>query len=173
LTQTEIMELFRQKAEAASTDVRLAEDAAHLSEMIEKIVKDYDSVYRPRVTDVEKHIEFPDIKTVESPRDAPLCVQEAFAAVAETGSLVHASHTGKPLEAGLLVDHHVAVIRKDRIHRDLESLFNDLGPDLPSAVVFETGPSRTADIELTLTIGVHGPERLTVIILETQRASAE
>lgn len=163
----EIADLFRLRAASASTDIHVARDMADLSEIVSVIANDYDSVYLPRVTDAEKALALPSEKTVDDPRHAKLCVQEVFAAVAETGSIVLASHTGRPLEAGLLVDHHVAVIQKHRIHRDLEGMFADLGPELPSVVVLETGPSRTADIELTLTIGVHGPERLTVIILET------
>jgi L-lactate dehydrogenase complex protein LldG len=38
------------------------------------------------------------------------------------------------------------------------------GKDLGRAVTFVTGPSRTADIELTLTVGVHGPQELYVIV---------
>jgi L-lactate dehydrogenase complex protein LldG len=40
-------------------------------------------------------------------------------------------------------------------------------PELSPAITFITGPSRTADIELTLTIGVHGPKELYVIVDES------
>jgi L-lactate dehydrogenase complex protein LldG len=167
LTGAEIVELFTKQAEAAAAEVLYAENLDQMCDMICKIAKDYQAVHRPCVTEAEKAFSPPNVHFVEDPREAELCVQEVFGAVAETGSLALASHSGKPLEAGLLADHHVAIIARNRIYKDIECLFAQIGPVFPSALVLETGPSRTADIELTLTIGVHGPERLTIIILET------
>jgi len=63
-----------------------------------------------------------------------------------------------------LAAHHVAILSADNIYESLDQFFSTLGDSPPTNITLETGPSRTADIELTLTIGVHGPGRLTVIV---------
>ncbi len=86
----------------------------------------------------------------------------ALGAIAETGTLVLPGGPGRPLTASLLPAMHIAVIEASRIYPALAEVL-----DLPevqgaSAVVLVSGPSRTADIEMTLTIGVHGPGELYV-----------
>ena len=56
-------------------------------------------------------------------------------------------------------DVHVTLLREDRILPGLDELFAALGDDLPSALAIVTGPSRSADIEQKLAVGVHGPRR--------------
>ena len=91
----------------------------------------------------------------------------AVAGIAETGSLVLASGPGRPRLAWLLPPHHVALLPRGRILPTLEAvLAAHLGPWERSAeVAFVSGPSRSADIELTLTRGVHGPGELDVVIV--------
>jgi L-lactate dehydrogenase complex protein LldG len=64
---------------------------------------------------------------------------------------------------------HIAILRASRIYATLADVLAMLqsGKELSPAITFITGPSRTADIELTLTIGVHGPQELYVIIDES------
>jgi L-lactate dehydrogenase complex protein LldF len=90
----------------------------------------------------------------------------ALAGIAETGTLVMPGEPGKPLTASLLPETHLAILHARDI---LDGLAQALA--LPqvrqsSASVLITGPSRTADIEMTLTIGVHGPKNLLVYLLE-------
>lgn len=88
-------------------------------------------------------------------------------AIAQTGALVLGSHAGSPRSASLLPTLHVAVVRPDQLHADLASALADGGEALLqecSTLNLVAGPSRTADIELTLTLGVHGPRRLVVVI---------
>ena len=90
----------------------------------------------------------------------------AVAAIAETGSLLITSGRGRPLTASLLPEIHIAIIRSSQIVQSLEDVFSqDTVPDASAAVLI-SGPSRTADIEMTLTIGVHGPRELIVYIVE-------
>jgi L-lactate dehydrogenase complex protein LldG len=91
-------------------------------------------------------------------------------ALAETGTLAMTSGPGRPRTASLMPITHVAVIRRADIllgmgqfFRKLEAAAAGSGAGLPYAV-FITGPSRTADIELSLTLGVHGPGRLIAVI---------
>ncbi len=92
----------------------------------------------------------------------------ADAGLAETGSLVLAGGPGRPRLASLLVPVHVAVLRVDRLVESISALLATRG-DLVAAgsnLVAITGPSRTADIEHTLSRGVHGPGEVHVILLE-------
>lgn len=91
----------------------------------------------------------------------------AHAAIADSGSIVLASGPGRGRLASLLTPFHIAILRRDRIVRNLETLFAER-PELPtlgSNCVIITGPSRTADIEMTLSRGVHGPREIHVIIV--------
>jgi L-lactate dehydrogenase complex protein LldG len=96
---------------------------------------------------------------------AATTVEEVFGAVAETGTIVCVSEGGRAVQAGLLPAHHVAIVRRERIFDTLDDLFAAVSGSPPTNITLVTGPSRTADIELTLAIGVHGPERLDVIVV--------
>ncbi len=81
----------------------------------------------------------------------------ASAAIAETGSLLLCESQGRPLTASLLPEVHIAVIHEEDVRDNLPQVLNlQEVREAPAAVII-TGPSRTADIEMTLTIGVHGP----------------
>jgi L-lactate dehydrogenase complex protein LldG len=67
----------------------------------------------------------------------------------------------------LLPEIHIAVIHSYQIVNSLEEAIQIKAVRDASATVLITGPSRTADIEMTLTIGVHGPKELVVYILAT------
>ncbi len=89
----------------------------------------------------------------------------ALAGIAETGTLVIPGGAGRPLSASLLPEIHIAVLRASDILPSLEAALR--WPDIAKlpAVTLVSGPSRTADIEMTLTIGVHGPGELHVFIV--------
>jgi L-lactate dehydrogenase complex protein LldG len=90
-------------------------------------------------------------------------------ALADSGTLVLLAKKNQPRTASLLPPLHIAVLRPEQIIRGLDDLFALLPSDsreLSSAVTLITGPSRTADIELTLVVGVHGPQQLHVILVE-------
>lgn len=93
-------------------------------------------------------------------------VTGAVCGIAETGSLLLVSGAGQALTASLLPEVHVAVLKTSRL---VPSLADALGrPEVRNAAagVIVTGPSRTADIEMTLTIGVHGPGELHVFLID-------
>ena len=98
--------------------------------------------------------------------DATLGVTGCHAAIAETGSLVVLSGPGTPRAASLLPPAHVCVVRRADLVATMGTFFRERAADIASAAccTLITGPSRTADIELTLTLGVHGPGRVTVIV---------
>jgi L-lactate dehydrogenase complex protein LldG len=89
--------------------------------------------------------------------------------IAETGTLVLESAREKNRLLSLVPPAHVAILRTACICDSLADALARVHAGNGSssrAVTFITGPSRTSDIELTLTIGVHGPQTLHVILLE-------
>jgi L-lactate dehydrogenase complex protein LldG len=92
----------------------------------------------------------------------------ACCAIAETGTLVTLSGADTPPSVSLLPETHIAVLHANRIVRSMEDawqLVRDAQGTLPRAVNFISGPSRTADIEQTVTLGAHGPYRVHIIIV--------
>jgi L-lactate dehydrogenase complex protein LldG len=92
----------------------------------------------------------------------------ACCAIAETGTLVTLSGGDTPPSVSLLPETHIAVLDARRIVRSMEDawqLVRDEHGSLPRAVNFISGPSRTADIEQTVTLGAHGPYRVHIIIV--------
>ena len=106
---------------------------------------------------------------------APLGVTGVDWALAETGTLILASGPGRPRSTSLLPDTHVAVFGPGHLVESLEqvgilleAMHADGGARVPGGVInFITGPSRTADIELTLTRGVHGPKEVHAVFVDT------
>ncbi len=88
------------------------------------------------------------------------------AAIAETGSIVLLSTAGRSRAISLLPPVHVVVVPVPRLRSNMAEVFEELGPamDAAASCTVVTGPSRTADIELTLTLGVHGPGKVVVVI---------
>jgi L-lactate dehydrogenase complex protein LldG len=87
-------------------------------------------------------------------------------AIAETGTLVLLTREGCPRAASLLPPLHVAVVRPQDLRFGMTEFFAEHGDEIAAATccTLVSGPSRTADIELTLTLGVHGPGRVVVIV---------
>jgi L-lactate dehydrogenase complex protein LldG len=94
--------------------------------------------------------------------------------LAETGTIILLSGAGRPRSTSLLPDVHVAVFGRERLLETLEqvgvmleALHVDPDRAMSGAMInFITGPSRTADIELTLTRGVHGPKEVHAVFVE-------
>lgn len=104
-----------------------------------------------------------------APRNEDLVgITGAFCAVAETGSLMVLSGPDTYSSASLLPETHIAIVAASRIVGAMEDAFalarNEYG-ELPRAVNFISGPSRTGDIEQTIVLGAHGPYRVHVIVV--------
>ena len=122
----------------------------------------------------------PDAGARETHRDAAARAEIGVTgvdwALAETGTLVLVSGRGQPRSTSLLPATHVAVFGRDKLVESLEqvgvmleALHADPARTMSGAVInFITGPSRTADIELTLTRGVHGPKDVHAVFVEAR-----
>ncbi len=114
------------------------------------------------------------IREAESPAsvaDAPAGISGAELAIAETGSVLLAENSLEARVVGMLTLTHFVLVREERLLPMLEDAANLLqkltmaSPDQRRYISLVTGPSRTADIERTLTIGVQGPKALCVLVV--------
>ena len=101
---------------------------------------------------------------------AEIGISSVSLAIAETGTLLLCSRPGQERLVSLLPPVHVAIVEAAQVVPDLFDAFDRLAADglqnLPSNLVLITGPSKTGDIELTLTAGVHGPGKWHVIVVQ-------
>jgi len=100
-------------------------------------------------------------------------VTGAFCAIAETGTLMLLSGANTPATTSLLPETHVAIIDPQRIVATMEDAWDLMRKECqqaPRAVNFISGPSRTADIEQTVTLGAHGPYRVLLIFAPVTQA---
>jgi L-lactate dehydrogenase complex protein LldG len=102
--------------------------------------------------------------------DLSLGVIAAQALLADTGSCLITCPTAEDRLLCYLPPACVVIAAKDQLHEHLPAAWEQFGPrcaekDLRGEWVIVTGPSRTADIEKTLILGVHGPKRLVVILI--------
>ena len=95
----------------------------------------------------------------------------AFAAIAETGTLMLISGATTPTTLNFLPDTHIVVLHEGQIVATYEDAWDRLrahaaaSGGLPRTVNFVTGPSRTGDIEQRLELGAHGPRRLHIVLV--------
>ncbi len=95
-------------------------------------------------------------------------VTGAYAAVAETGSVVLLSSAESPTTLNFLPDDHLVMVRESQIVAHIDDVWTRMRKDkraMPRTVNFITGPSKTADVEQTIQEGAHGPRRLHVILV--------
>ena len=96
-------------------------------------------------------------------------VQQGFAAIAETGTLMFPSSAERPATLNILTDTEIVVLRASRVVGAYEEAWDLLRFEIgtmPRNVMLVTGPSRSADIEQTLELGAHGPRRLHVVLVD-------
>jgi L-lactate dehydrogenase complex protein LldG len=92
-------------------------------------------------------------------------VSRAVYGLADTGSVVLSAGPDEPRARSLLPPVHVTILDAERILPGLPELFAALDGELPSALAIVTGPSRSADIEQKLVIGVHGPGETHIVLV--------
>lgn len=95
---------------------------------------------------------------------ADLGITEADYLLPETGTVGLLSSPDKPRSVSLLPRAHLVIAQRNAVCDDLHQVFAQAKSE--NYLVFVTGPSRTADIEMVLTIGVHGPKSYYLWILD-------
>jgi len=87
-------------------------------------------------------------------------------AISSTGTLVEDAAPVERRLASTLPSIHIAVVPTGGIQPDMRAVFTRIHPKQSGYISMITGPSRTADIERVLTIGVHGPSRLVIVFVD-------
>ena len=97
--------------------------------------------------------------------EAGVGVTGAIAAVAASGTVGITCGPRAPRATSLVPPAHICLVFRATMVRELDEAL-PLGGELPSNLVWVSGPSRSADLELVLTIGVHGPGSVDVIVVD-------
>lgn len=97
--------------------------------------------------------------------EAEIGITVPAALIADTGSQVALSNGEGAQTASLLPPLHLAIAPASAIFPNMGELLGYLRPSMPSRMTIITGPSRTGDIEATMTTGVHGPGRVLIWIV--------
>lgn len=118
---------------------------------------------------------FPDISTDRSARiaataNAQLGITSADFGITQSATLVLMSNPRRGRSVSLLPPRHLAFLAASKIKDDLSEVMEELlslGTP-PAAIEFISGPSRTSDIEMDLSIGVHGPVEVYLVIMSDE-----
>ncbi|HEY6872235.1 MAG TPA: lactate utilization protein [Geobacteraceae bacterium] len=102
----------------------------------------------------------------ERAAQAKVGISQMAWALTDTGSLVQDQSAVEQRLVSSLPSIHIALVPTGNILDGKKSLFERINPRTSRYIAFITGPSRTADIERVLTIGVHGPERLIILFVD-------
>ncbi len=166
MSEKELVERFLSNAAAVAAEPVSVTSDDQMNEVVTRILAETEGlVYCPGVTQKEIAVSIPEDRRTADYLQAAICIDETLGAVAESGSIILGSNSGKPVQAGLVAMHHVALVPVGGLFETFEDFFATQGDTPPTNITLETGPSRTADIELTLTIGVHGPGRLSILLM--------
>lgn len=159
---TSLVETFKQNVEAVDGHCVVVQT----EEEVTRILKNFGG--RIAVSDAPVLARFGITPNASDIFEFDVGISTAQAAIAETGTLVLDAAKERHRLASLVPPVHVAIVDAACIFQTLgEALaFIHQNGNISPAVTFITGPSRTADIELTLAIGVHGPQELYVIVNE-------
>lgn len=154
LSKISLVQLFKQNLELVDGHCIIVNNEAEIEETVKRLTEGKliaTSDAPPATKDLFKY---------------DVGITTAQAAIAETGTLVLDSSVERNRLVSLVPPVHIAILNSSRIYQTLGETLTALqsGEEVSPAITFITGPSRTADIELTLAIGVHGPQELYVIV---------
>ena len=183
LDQDQKLELFKKNMEAVRTQVHVLKQETWIN-ALQTIIKDkniHSLVYAPEtkmgkvlenslnndlleLVKYNKNIE--DCKTKIFETDAG--ITSTLGGIADTGALILWPDEKEPRLISLIPSIHIAVLKAETIYNSFSEVIeqNKWTDNMPSNALLISGPSKTADIELTLAFGVHGPKELIVLILE-------
>lgn len=180
-TPAELLVRFIAESEAAAATVARVAGRAGIAAAVADYLTAHDLPRRIRAAPALKDVSWPEgtgiaVEYGKADADTPVGLSCAVAGIAETGTLVLPSGPASPTTLNYLPDVHIVVLETARVVGSYEDAWARFrgeaagGDFMPRAVNWITGPSRSADIELILLLGVHGPRRLHILLLDGQDA---
>jgi L-lactate dehydrogenase complex protein LldG len=174
------LDVFAEQAAAHAWTVRRVASDAALEAVVAEVVaaEQVASVVLstdPEVEGLAAHLGTLGVEVLggRAPQDAAradLGITGGLFGLAATGSVAVAAGRAGGRSASLLPPVHLAIVAASRVVASASEVWRRMPehfPDgLPSQLVFISGPSRSADIEFTLTVGVHGPKRVWLALLD-------
>ncbi len=179
-----LLKQFVKEAEKVNATVFKVKNGGEIRDFIGDFIKDrnmksfsvWESKYLKNL-ELKEYLQSKGLKVVKPENKyelarADIGVTEADYVIADTGTLVLLSDGSRPRGVSLLPTTHMAIVHPCNVISNINELFIILknkfnaSRELTSCMSFVTGPSRTADIELNLTLGVHGPKELLILLTE-------
>ena len=113
-----------------------------------------------------------DVVNLENISSCEVAVTGCECLIARTGSIVMSSQNESGRTASVYAPVHICIALYSQVVADvaegIQLIQKKYGTEVPSLITFATGPSRTADIEKTLIVGVHGPREVYVFLLDEE-----
>ena len=169
--QDNLLERFKERALKLSSDVMETNDRMEVPALLARYLSEKKLPMRgvcwPSLSDLPWNAAGLEMQSRPAKDQDLVGVTGAFCAIAETGTLMLLSGPQTPATTSLLPETHVAVLDPRRIVATMEDAWDLMRKEYkqpPRAVNFISGPSRTADIEQTVTLGAHGPYRVLLIL---------
>jgi L-lactate dehydrogenase complex protein LldG len=175
------VERFTQEIEGVAGEVHRCASMGDARRKLSEVLGELDpgkigAAERPLVREVTSEVPSDRIHWADPMPNAPTMAEwsasvvAADCLVADTGTVMVACHTPHERLLCYLPPVCIAVASTDRLFEHLPAAWGEIAQraadtDLRGEFVFITGPSRTADIEKILILGVHGPKRLVVLLL--------
>jgi L-lactate dehydrogenase complex protein LldG len=191
-----LLETFRKECEQLSVDVRVAKKEEDLREILLTIIEEsgkgglvtWEDPFGEKVP-LDQIVAGKGVEIFESPSnpspdsdarrdfirissEAGLGISSVDFVLAGTGTLVLKHVSGRDRACSLLPPVYAAFVESGKIIEDLDEFLEKLQDDferegrLPSCITLISGPSKTADIEMTLVHGVHGPGKVYVVVVD-------
>jgi len=176
-TSYSLIDLFRQALESVNGSCTIVADEAEAASSLKQVIE-LNQLHRIAISDspivgrlmqqVEGTAEVLSNAEPEALFNCDGGITGAQWAIAETGTLVLETKSERHRLVSLVPAMHIAILAGARIFGTMPEALAAVSTagELSRTVTFITGPSRTSDIELTLAIGVHGPARLHVIVID-------
>ncbi len=176
----ELYQGFKKEAEAVGSNVYHVQDADQALVLITELLGKWETDRKPQglevvwqrgpiMADARGFIEIKGKVHEENlphfSKEADVGITEVDLAIAETGTLAQDATDVVKRYVTTLPELNILLLKADKLVSSMEEAFAVMKPSETPFLAFITGPSRTADIERVLTLGVHGPEWLWIIFV--------
>ena len=168
----ELYERFRERALSLASTIEDVSSLAEVPRRIAAFLREHDlplqAVCWPRLQPLAWEANGVAVEARAARAEDLVGITGAFCGISETGTLVTLSGPDTSPSMSLLPETHIAILERGRIVRSMEDAWALLRREhgaMPRAVSFISGPSRTADIEQTVTLGAHGPYRVHILVV--------